>query len=335
MEPSDDDISNPVLAFQNLTPEQMLDAVEQHGIQCDGRFLALNSYENRVYQIGVEDGSPIVAKFYRPARWSDAAILEEHAFSLELAAEEIPVIAPLVDAHGQSLHSVGPFRFSLYPCRGGRAPELDNPEHLEILGRFIGRIHMVGATNHYQHRPEINIQTYLTESADYLAGCGMLPPYQQGNWSTVIASVTENAEDCFQRAGPVAQLRLHGDLHHGNVMWTDNGPHIVDFDDARTGPAIQDLWMFLSGDRSYMSARLGDLLDGYSQFYDFNPAELHLIEALRSLRLVHHAAWLASRWDDPAFAIAFPWFNSEKYWEQLIADLLEQVQLMQQSPLVY
>lgn len=326
---------DPVLAFKNLSPEQILDAVERHDIQCDGRLLALNSYENRVYQIGVEGGPAIVAKFYRPERWSDQAILEEHAFTLELADQEIPVIAPLVDEHGRTLHSVGPYRFTLYPCRGGRAPELDNPEHLEILGRFVGRIHLVGASGHYQQRPDVSIQTYLTEPSAHIAGCGMLPTHQLDNWLTLMESVHQSVEACYQSAGKVVQLRLHGDLHQGNIMWTDNGPHIVDFDDARTGPAIQDLWMFLSGDRAYMSARMGDLLEGYTQFYDFNAAELHLIEALRSMRMVHHAAWLASRWDDPAFPLAFPWFNTEKYWEQLIGDLLEQVQLMQQDPIRY
>ena len=313
----------------------MLDAIEQIGIRCDGRFLALNSYENRVFQVGVEDEKPIVAKFYRPMRWSDEAILEEHKFTLDLAEQEIPVIAPMQDEDGKTLHEFGPYRFSLYPCRGGRAPELDNPEHLEILGRFIGRIHLLGATDRYQFRPAVDIKTYLKEPAAYLIKNGVLPDHQKDNWDAVIDSVVVNAENCYQNAGTITSIRLHADLHHGNILWTDNGPHIVDFDDARSGPAIQDLWMLLSGDRNYMSARLSDLLEGYTQFFDFNPAELHLVEALRSMRMVHHAAWLSSRWQDPAFPLAFPWFNSEKYWEQLIGDLLEQIELMQNEPLVY
>lgn len=326
-------LNDPVLAFQNLTPEQMLDAVEQHGIECDGRFLALNSYENRVYQVGVEDGSPIVVKFYRPQRWADEAILEEHQFTQLLAENELPVVAPLTDQSGATLHRADPFRFTIYPCRGGRAPELDNPEHLEIMGRFIARIHAMGASDRYNYRPEINIHNFVNEPSRFVLENGFIPAHLVEAWSSLIEMLSQQIDSCYQRAGEVRAIRLHGDLHQGNVLWTDTGPHIVDFDDARMGPSIQDLWMFLSGDRSYMTARLENLLTGYTQFYEFDPVELHLVEALRTLRMIHHAGWLASRWEDPAFPIAFPWFNTTKYWEQQILDLREQSALMDEHPL--
>ena len=324
---------DPVLAFQELSPEQMLDAVEQFGIACDGRFLALNSYENRVFQVGVEDAPPVVAKFYRPQRWTDEAILEEHSYTLFLAQEELPVIAPLVDDRNRTLHFEGPFRFALYPCRGGRAPELDNPEHLEMLGRFTARIHSSGAGKRYQYRPELNIETYARQPSEFLLDNGFLPAHLETAWSTLIEDLIAQIENCYLRAGKINTIRLHGDLHQGNILWTEDGPHIVDFDDARMGPAIQDLWMFLSGDRPYMAARLKDLLNGYTQFFDFDPVELHLVEALRTLRMIHHAGWLGSRWEDPAFPLAFPWFNSMKYWEQQILDLREQSALMDEEPL--
>jgi len=326
-------LNDPVLAFQNLTPEQMLDAVEQHGIECDGRFLALNSYENRVYQVGVEDGPPIVVKFYRPQRWADEAILEEHQFTQLLAENELPVVAPLTDQSGATLHRADPFRFTIYPCRGGRAPELDNPEHLEIMGRFIARIHALGASDRYNYRPEINIHNFVNEPSRFVLDNGFIPAHLVEAWSSLIEMLSQQIDSCYQRAGEVRAIRLHGDLHQGNVLWTDAGPHIVDFDDARMGPSIQDLWMFLSGDRSYMTARLENLLTGYTQFYEFDPVELHLVEALRTLRMIHHAGWLASRWEDPAFPIAFPWFNTTKYWEQQILDLREQSALMDEHPL--
>ena len=322
-------------AFQGLTPEQMLDAVEQTGVQSDGRFLALNSYENRVYRVGVEDQPPIVAKFYRPNRWSDAAILEEHQFTLALAEEEVPVIAPVVADDDSTLHHCDGFRLALYPCHGGRAPELDNPDHLEVIGRLVGRVHAMGRMTDYQHRPDISIASYGTDSSGFLLQNNFIPTHLIDAWTSLIDQLISHIGFCFDRAGQVNQIRLHGDLHHGNVLWTDEGPLVVDFDDARTGPAIQDLWMFLSGDRDYMSARLADLMEGYCEFSEFNPAELHLVEALRTLRMIHHAGWLAMRWQDPAFPLAFPWFNTMQYWEQLILDLREQQSLMEEEPLRY
>ena len=322
-------------AFAQLTPDHMLDAIESLDIRCDGRFLALNSYENRVYQIGIEDKSPLVAKFYRPQRWTDAAILEEHEFTQALAALEIPVIPPDIDDQGKSLHHYGLYRFALYPCRGGRAPELDNPEHLEQIGRFIARIHAEGATKKFNHRPDLDIESFAIRPREYLLNHDFIPAHLIDAYESLTADLIQQIQQCFDRAGNVANIRLHGDCHPGNILWTDDGPHIVDFDDARTGPAIQDLWMFLSGDRSYMTARLADLLEGYTQFYDFNPAELHLVEALRTMRLIHYAAWLARRWEDPAFPLAFPWFNSMNYWEDQILILREQAALMNEPALIW
>ncbi len=320
-------------AFADLGPDNILDAVEGAGYQCDGRFLALNSYENRVYQVGIEDGPPLVAKFYRPGRWPDVAIIEEHAYTLELAQREIPVVAPLVSHGGETLHHHGPYRFALYPRRGGRAPELDNPEHLEQMGRFLARIHALGEVRPFEHRPALDVQHFGVDSYQFLLARGWLPRELEVAYRTLAEDLIKGINACFARAGGVKVLRLHGDCHPGNILWTDEGPHIVDFDDARMGPAIQDLWMFLSGERSYMTARLGDLLEGYTEFHEFDPRELHLIEALRTLRMMHYAAWIARRWDDPAFPAAFPWFAGGRYWEEHILALREQAAAMEEQPL--
>ena len=322
-------------AFADLSPDLILDAIEAIGIPCDGRFLALNSYENRVYQIGVEEGTPLVAKFYRPGRWSDEAIIEEHLFTLELAEQEIPVIPPIVDGSGNTLHHHGSYRFAVYPRRGGHSPELDNPEHLEQLGRFIGRIHAVGATRNFEHRPRLDIDSFAITPRAYLLERGLIPSHLIDAYQSLTTDLIDQIRTCFERAGKVRNLRLHGDCHPSNILWTPQGAHIVDFDDARMGPAIQDLWMFLSGDRAYRTARLADLLDGYTQFYDFYPAELHLIEALRTMRIIHYAYWLAVRQDDPAFQLAFPWFYSDRYWEEHILALREQAALMNEPPLIW
>lgn len=319
--------------YQNLTPDVVLDAVESAGYRCDGRLLALNSYENRVYQVGLEDGAPLVAKFYRPGRWTDEAILEEHAFTLELAEREIPVVPPLVDAEGKTLHPFQGFRFSLASRRPGRAPELDDPDTLRWMGRFIGRIHAIGALRPFEHRPALTVESYGDESLAYLLSNGFIPPDLEAAYRTVAEDVLGRVRAAYARGGRVASIRLHGDCHPGNVLWSEAGPHFVDFDDCRSGPAVQDMWMLLSGDRAAMTGQLLDFLEGYEEFQDFNPAELHLLEALRTLRLFHYSAWLARRWDDPAFPANFPWFNTQRYWQDQILALREQAALLVEEPL--
>ncbi|KGE09101.1 MULTISPECIES: serine/threonine protein kinase [Burkholderia] len=324
------------LPFAGLTPERVLDALDSvlipAGLRTDGRLLALNSYENRVYQAGIEDGQPIVAKFYRPRRWSDAAILEEHGFVAELAAREIPAV-PARAFEGRTLHEFEGFRFSVFDRRGGRAPDLDRRDTLEWLGRFIGRIHAVGATQAYAERPVLDIRSFGYDSRDYLLSNEIIPVDLREAYRTVLALALEGVEAAFERAGEPRLLRAHGDCHPSNVLWTDAGPHFVDFDDSRMAPAIQDLWLLLPGDRAGASSALADLLAGYEDFCEFDPRELHLVEALRTLRLIHYSAWLARRWDDPAFPAAFPWFNTHRYWEERVLELREQVGAMQEGPL--
>ncbi|SAL48115.1 serine/threonine protein kinase [Caballeronia peredens] len=322
--------------FAGLTPERVLDALDSvlmpAGARTDGRLLPLNSYENRVYQVGVEDGAPVVAKFYRPNRWSNAAILEEHAFVASLVEREIPAV-PARTLEGATLHEFDGFRFSIFERRGGRAPDLDRRDTLEWLGRFIGRIHAVGAIEPYRERPTLDIATFGYEPRDYLLTHGFIPADVRAAWEAVVAMALEGVAQCFDRAGDVRALRLHGDCHPSNVLWTDAGPHFVDFDDSRMAPAIQDLWLLLPAGRADASSALADLLAGYEDFCEFDPRELHLVEALRTLRLIHYSAWLARRWNDPAFPAAFPWFNSQRYWEERILELREQVGAMQEGPL--
>ena len=321
------------IPFSNLSPDLILDAIDSVGITTDGRLLALNSYENRVYQAGVEDASPMVAKFYRPHRWDDVAILEEHAFVQSLADAEIPAVAPS-SIDGKTLFTYQDFRFSIFPKHGGRAPELDQEGVLEWIGRFIGRIHSVGALSDFKHRPTLNIDTFGEEPSAYLLNEGMMPKELESVYRGVVAQALDGVRRCYDRAGDVAMLRLHGDCHMGNLLWTDAGPHFVDFDDSRMGPSIQDLWMMLSGDQDEMQKQFNEILVGYEDFYDFNPRQLHLIEALRTLRLIHYSAWLARRWDDPAFKVAFTWFNTQQYWQDRILELREQIALMDEPPLI-
>jgi Ser/Thr protein kinase RdoA (MazF antagonist) len=319
--------------YSALTPDAVLNALESVGLNCDGSLLALNSYENRVYQVGIEDAPPVVAKFYRPERWSDAAILEEHAFVQELQEREIPVVAPLALAGGKTLHTSQGFRFAVFPRRGGRAPELDKPDTLQWMGRFLGRIHAVGALTPFRERPALDIATFGEASRDYLLAHRFLPGDLLAAWRSVADQALDGVRRCYERAGPISSIRLHGDCHAGNVLWTDEGPHFVDFDDCRTGPAVQDLWMLLSGERAEMTHQLGDVLAGYEDFCEFDTQELHLVEALRTLRLLHYSAWLAERWHDPAFPAAFPWFNTQRYWQDRILELREQIALMDEPPL--
>jgi Ser/Thr protein kinase RdoA (MazF antagonist) len=322
--------------YEHLTPDVVLDALSSVGLHGDGRLLALSSYENRVYQVQLEDShegnASVVAKFYRPGRWSDAQILEEHSFSAELMAAEVPAVGPLTLA-GRTLNEHAGFRFSVSPRRGGRRPELDDVEVLEWIGRFLARIHTVGAARPFVSRPQLDVQTFAIEPRDWLLAHDAIPLDVQGSWlkqcNTAIAMIEAALKD-----HPVRRIRLHGDCHPGNILWTpDQGPHFVDLDDACTGPAVQDLWMLLSGERRDRSRQLGALVDGYEQFREFDRGELALVEPLRTLRLIHYSAWLARRWDDPAFPPTFPWFGSSDYWQGQVQMLEEQIEAMAEAPL--
>ncbi len=320
--------SDNITPYYRLDPDTIIHAIESTGFLCDGRFLALNSYENRVYQIGIEDAEPLVTKFYRPGRWTDEQILEEHAFALEIAAAEIPLIPPM-KINGQTLHEYGGFRFALFERRGGHAPELDQRETRLWLGRFLGRMHAIGAAKPFRTRPELTIKSFGCEAIKTLDDGQWLPPHLETAFSSLTADLMVSIEASFERAGEFSAIRLHGDCHPGNILWRD-GPFFVDLDDCRSGPAVQDLWMLLSGEPHEMALQMQDVLDGYRQFHAFNLQELHLIEALRTLRMLHHAAWLARRWQDPAFPIAFPWFGETRYWEDLVLGLREQLGRMQE-----
>jgi Ser/Thr protein kinase RdoA (MazF antagonist) len=323
--------------YAGLTPDVVLDAMEAAGFRGDGRLQALGSYENRVYQVMRDDEPAVVVKFYRPGRWSDAQIAEEHAFVLALAEREIPAVAPLI-TQGRTLHTAAGFRFAVYEKRGGRPPELDRDEVLVWLGRYLARIHTVGAGAPFASRPALSVESFGDRPRAFLLDGGWLPEDLREAYATVSAQALDGVRRAFARAGAVASLRLHGDVHAGNVLWSvgaaGTGPHFVDFDDARMGPAVQDLWMLLSGDREMMEQQMRKILEGYEQFRPFDRRELHLVEALRTLRLIHYAAWIAERWDDPAFPAAFPWFNTQRYWQDRILELREQVALLDEPPLM-
>ncbi len=318
--------------YAELTPDRMLDALASVGLRPDGRLLGLNSYENRVYQVWMEEEPPLVAKFYRPARWSDAQILEEHAFALELAEREVPLVAPLL-IDGRTLHEFGGYRLAVYPRRGGRTPELEDAKTLEWIGRFLGRIHAIGAVRGFKQRPALDIESHGTEPREFLLASKLVPADVLDAWKAATGLALDGVRRCYERAGKMKGIRLHGDCHSGNVLWTDDGPHFVDLDDSRTGPAVQDLWMLLSGDRASMTRQISDVLSGYEQFHEFDPRELALVEALRTLRLLHYSAWIARRWDDPAFPAAFPWFGTQRYWQDRILEMREQIAAMDEPPL--
>ena len=318
--------------YNALEPDTILNAVESVGYQASGRMLALNSYENRVYRIEIEDNRPLVAKFYRPDRWTDDAILEEHAFALELAAEEIPVVAPL-QFESDTLLRFGGYRFALYPLQGGRWPDLEYSEDLLWMGRFIGRIHAIGRRQPFNHRAEISIQRMGDEAVRYLIEERFIPAHLEEAYQSLTQDILSMVRQRFNDTGNYDVLRLHGDCHRSNVLWTDKGPHFVDLDDCCNGPAIQDLWMLLSGERAEMTVQLIDILEGYEEFSTLNLSELNLMEALRTLRMMHYASWLAKRWQDPAFPLAFPWFDTTQYWEQHILELREQLARMQEPAL--
>ncbi len=354
-------------AFESLTPDVVLDALASVGLYGDGRLTALSSYENRVYQVHLEQGLPrdaaapssVVVKFYRPERWTDAQIQEEHDFSFELMQAEIPVVGPLV-LNGQNLHHHAGFAFSVSPQHGGRHPELDDFEVLEWVGRFLARIHTVGAAKPFVHRPALDVQSFGVDSMEWLLSHDMVPLDVQAEWQKVCKNAidiiafqayftpdraknehkkSDKNDSNNQGDSNIATIRLHGDCHPGNILWTPTdaphgGPHFVDLDDARSGPAVQDVWMLLSGDRRQRTTQLSALIDGYEQFRPFDRRELALIEPLRTLRLIHYSAWLARRWQDPTFPINFPWFGSSDYWKSQIHTLEEQIEAMQEEPLV-
>jgi len=318
--------------FDALSPEFVMDAIESRGYRCDCRNLTLNSYENRVYQVGIDDQQPLIAKFYRPERWSDAQIREEHLLSGELAATELPVVAPLPDSSGETLSCFRGFRFALFPRRGGHAPELDNLDNLVILGRLLGRMHLIGGKQPFSHRPPLDIETFGRQSVRLISE-RFIPGEYRESYTVTTDELLRVLDEIWQRTSDVRLIRVHGDCHGGNILWRDDNPHFVDFDDARMAPAVQDIWMLLCGSRQRQTEQLDAVLEGYTQFCDFNPRELLLTEALRTLRILHHSAWLARRWEDPAFPASFPWFNSIQYWGEQILTLREQLAALQEPPL--
>ena len=336
--------------YAGLTPSLVLDALDGVGLRGDGRLIQLNSYENRVFQVFLEDGRVVVAKFYRPGRWSDAQILEEHGFTAELAAAEIPVAAPwtvAIDAesmHAEAIRLLGPtlvrfdaptgaHRFAVCTRMAGRAPDLEDLPTLEWIGRFIGRIHAVGAAGRYEHRERLDVATFGDANRERLLAADIIPPDALPGWRDVTERALEQVRSAFEGHGSLRTLRVHGDCHIGNLLWTEAGPHFVDLDDTLTAPATQDLWMLLSGDRGAITRQLAAVLDGYETFMDFDWRELRLIEPLRTLRIIHHSAWIARRWADPAFPIAFPWFESPAYWAEQTTRLREQLVAMAEPPL--
>ena len=318
--------------FAKLTPDFIMDAIEAQGYLCDGRYLTLNSYENRVYQIGLEGENPIIAKFYRPERWSAAQILEEHDFCFELAEQELPIVLPIRNEKNETLLEYQGFNIALFLRKGGHAPELDYADNLTILGRLMARMHAIGGRASYQFRPAIDIQSYGHESVQFILQ-HFIPMELETAYRTLCDDLLDIMQRKIKETGSVKWIRVHGDCHAGNMLWRDEAPHFVDFDDSRMAPAIQDIWMLLSGDLEQQSQQLNKVLRGYLEFNDFNYAELKLIEVFRTLRIMYYSAWLARRWADPAFPHSFPWFNTPRYWEQHILELREQLAALQQPSL--
>ncbi len=322
--------TNPNTPYATLTPDTILDAIESIGFRCSGSMLALNSYENRVYQIGMDEAEPVIAKFYRPERWHHNAILEEHQFALELITRDIPVVAPLM-IENNTLHYHDHFRFAVFRRQGGRALELDSLEQLEWMGRFIGRLHATGACRPFRYRHSLTLENFGVTPSRFLLENNFIPDFLKQPFSDTTQTLLDRIKMIFQETGEINHIRLHGDCHAGNVLWRDSGPHIVDLDDCMMGPAVQDIWMLLSGDDMQMQVQLDRILRGYCEFHDFNYRELHLIEALRTLRMLHYSAWLAKRWEDPAFPLNFPWFNTAHYWQEQLGNLNEQIELLDRA----
>ena len=317
--------------YDGLTPDRVISCVESIGLRSDLRLLALNSYENRVYQVGIEDADPVIVKFYRPERWSRSQILEEHAFTQELVDNDLSVVAPMA-IDGRTLNEAEGYWIAVFPRRGGHAPELDNFDHLLGLGRTLGRLHRVGGAASFTDRISFTLERWLIESLGYL-GAEWVPSELRPAWDSLGRDLMDRASRLMSDYRPQEGIRLHGDCHVGNILWRDDTPHFVDLDDCITGPAIQDLWMFLSGDRAQKELQLAELIAGYEEFNDFDPREIKWIEALRTARMVYYSAWLARRWEDPAFPVAFPWFGKERYWADQILALREQLALLEEEPL--
>jgi Ser/Thr protein kinase RdoA (MazF antagonist) len=319
--------------FAQLTPDAVLDAAEAVGLDPDGRLFALNSYENRVYRLGRHDADPIILKFYRAGRWSDQQILEEHAFAAELAARDVPVAAPLEIDH-QTLHTRGEFRFTAFPCCAGGAPELDRPNARELLGRTLARIHAVGALRPFEHRLTLDPGRLGPRWLSQVRASPLLPSHMHQQYDAVGDQLLDAICVAFEQAGSLNLIRLHGDCHLGNILWQERGPQFVDLDDCLNGPRIQDLWMFLSGSGAEQRSQWAQIMEGYQQFGVVEHRELRLVEALRGLRMLQHAAWIVDRWRDPAFPRAFPWAGEPRYWEQYVGDLQEQLRLLDEPPLL-
>ncbi len=317
--------------YSTLTPDLVMDAIESLGYLCDARILALNSYENRVYQIGIEDAPPLIAKFYRPARWSKEAIQEEHDFMFQLEEEEIPVVAPIT-LDGHSLFESSGFYFALFPQRGGHAPELTRFDDLELIGRWVARLHQVGSWTSFQHRPQQSSTNAVIEAAEQVLASGLMPSDYNTVYESLIRDIAQAMDQYFD-PGHERQIRLHGDLHTGNLLLRDETLYLVDFDDCYQGMAMQDIWMLLSGSREEQMGQLNAIRNGYEMFRSFPYDQLSQVEVLRTLRIVKYAAWLCQRWEDPAFPIAFPWLNGHRFWSDHVLTLREQIAALHSEPL--
>jgi len=317
--------------YANLSPDLVMDAVESLGLLSDQRVFALNSYENRVYQVGIEEAAPLIAKFYRPQRWSRAAILEEHEFTLELQAHDLSVVAPL-NFNDQTLHHFEGFDFALFPRQGGYAPEIEQADTLFRIGRNIGRLHQIGSAKPFAHRRHLSLDVWAKDSREFLLEHDFIPQSLREAYATLSQDLIDKMQTRWNNT-EFESIRLHGDCHLGNILWRDDLAHFVDFDDCLMGPAIQDIWLMLSGDRTQQTSQLIEFIEGYEEFYEFDPRQLNLIETLRTLRMMHYAAWLARRWEDPAFPMHFPWFNTERYWAEHVLELREQLAALDEPTL--
>jgi Ser/Thr protein kinase RdoA (MazF antagonist) len=314
--------------YYQLTPDAITDALAGMGFYVDSGLMALNSYENRVYRFKNEEEGNLVAKFYRPGRWSREQIEEEHAFVAALAADGVRVVQPL-QREQQSLFEYKGILFAVWPAIAARQLEADNLEQLEALGEQLAKLHLRGEREPLGHRSRMDPAVELPLARDLLERHGQIPAALRQPFFSLLERLLE--EVC-RRYRPATDIALHGDCHGGNLLW-QGGPWLLDFDDCRRGPAVQDIWMMLSGSRQEQLVQLDSLLAGYEMVREFDNPELALIEPLRSMRIINYMAWLASRWSDPAFPVNFPWFNTEGYWQQQIAVLREQLEALAAPPL--